>query len=127
MTALATQLGHFGLLSAFGQKSRSGKNEADALAPPEDYKALVCILLFGGNDGNNTIIPNHNDASLSNYAAYSAARSTQGLALPQSSLLPISVPRMGGLSYGLHPALGTVAGGINGGLHELWGLGKWRL
>src|SRR5215213_1527244 len=123
MTALATQLGHFGLLNAFAQKSRSSKSEF-AVAPPDDYKALVCILLFGGNDGNNTIIPNHNDAGISNYAAYNAARAAQGLALPQSSLLPIAVPRAGGLSYGLHPGFGTVAGGINGGLHPLWALGK---
>jgi uncharacterized protein (DUF1501 family) len=121
MTALASQLGHFGSLSAFAQKSRSIRSEA---APPNDYKALVCILMFGGNDGNNTIIPNHNDANVSNYAAYNAARATQGLALPQSSLLPIIVPRIGGLTYGMHPGFGTVAGGINGGLHELWALGK---
>ena len=25
--------------------------------PPTDYKALVCVFLFGGNDGNNTLIP----------------------------------------------------------------------
>ncbi|HEX8735320.1 MAG TPA: DUF1501 domain-containing protein [Pyrinomonadaceae bacterium] len=123
MTALAAQLGHFGALSALAQKSRSSRSEV-ALAPPDDYKALVCILLFGGNDGNNTIIPNHNDAGISNYAAYNAARAAQGLALPQSSLLPIAVPRVGSLSYGLHPAFGTVAGGINGGLHPLWALGK---
>ncbi|HEY0049762.1 MAG TPA: hypothetical protein VGB68_10775, partial [Pyrinomonadaceae bacterium] len=121
MTALATQLGHFGLLSAFAQKSPSSRDE---IAPPNDYKALVCILMFGGNDGNNTIIPNHNDANVSNYAAYNAARAPQGLALPQNSLLPITVPRVGGLRYGLHPGFGTIAGGINGGLHELWALGK---
>ncbi|HLM01477.1 MAG TPA: hypothetical protein VK400_10530, partial [Pyrinomonadaceae bacterium] len=127
MTALATQLGHFGLLSAFAQKSQSGRlsgNPAGDAAPPTDYKALVCILMYGGNDGNNTLIPHHNDANVSNYAAYSAARAAQGLALPQSSLLPVNVPRMGGLTYGLHPGFGTVAGGINGGLHPLWALGK---
>ena len=26
-------------------------------APATDYKALVCVFLFGGNDGNNTLIP----------------------------------------------------------------------
>ncbi len=127
MTALATQLGHFGLLSAFAQKSRSSRNSGESAAPPNDYKALVCILMYGGNDGNNMVIPNHNDASLSNYAAYSAARAPQGLALPQSSLLPITVPRMGGLTYGLHPGFGTVTGGINGGLRELWTLGKMAI
>ena len=124
MTALAAQLGHFGSLSAFAQKS--GK-VLDETAPPGDYRALVCILLFGGNDGNNTVVPNHNDANVSNYAAYSAARAAQGLALPQSALLPITVPRIGSLTYGLNPGFGTVTGGINGGLHELWTQGKMAL
>ncbi|MCZ2391689.1 MAG: DUF1501 domain-containing protein [Acidobacteria bacterium] len=91
---------------------------------PSDYRALVCVFLAGGNDGNNTIIPNHNDGTISNYSAYSSARSAQGLALSQASLLPITVPRMGGLTYGLHPSFGTVSGGINNGLHELWAQGK---
>ena len=47
-------------------------------------------------------------------------RASQGLALAQNTLLPIAVPRIGGLSYGLHPSFGTVAGGLNPGLHELW-------
>jgi uncharacterized protein (DUF1501 family) len=95
---------------------------------PSDYRALVCIFLSGGNDGNNTVIPNHNDATISNYAAYSAARATQGLALAQNALLPIAVPRLGGLSYGLHPGLGpqTINGStiVNNGIHELWGQNK---
>jgi len=28
-----------------------------AAALTEDYRALVCVFLFGGNDGNNTIVP----------------------------------------------------------------------
>ena len=87
---------------------------------PTTTRALVCIFFTGGNDGNNTVIPNHDDTSVSNYAAYSAARSTQGLALARNTLLPVAVPRIGGLSYGLHPGFGTVAGGINSGLHPLW-------
>jgi len=118
MAALATQFEHFGLMSAMAQKVD------DAPEAPSDYRALVCIFMAGGNDGNNTIIPNHSDASLSNYSAYSSARNTQGLAIAQSALLPISVPRMGGLTYGLNPNLGTVAGGINNGIHELWAQGK---
>jgi uncharacterized protein (DUF1501 family) len=124
MTALAAQLGHFGALGAFAQKSSRVASES---APPNDYKALVCILLFGGNDGNNTVVPNHNDANVSNYAAYSAARAPQGLAIPQNQLLPITVPRVGSLTYGLNPGFGTVTGGINGGLRELWTLGKMAL
>lgn len=121
MTALATQMEHFGLMSALAQKADDEKVQSGA---PTDYRALVCVFLSGGNDGNNMLIPNHSDASVSNYAAYSAARNTQGLALTQASLLPISVPRMGNLSYGLHPSFGTVTGGVNDGLHPLWASGK---
>jgi len=119
MTALATQMRHFGLMSAMAQKSDRSS------VVPSDYRALVCVFLAGGNDGNNTIIPNHNDASISNYTAYSNARSAQGLAIAQNTLLPITVPRMGGLTYGLHPSFGPgVTGAINNGLHELWAQGK---
>lgn len=116
MTALASQSEYFGLLNTLAQKS----NDPDESTPPTDYRALVCVFFMGGNDGNNTIIPNHNDASVSGYSAYAAARSAQGLAIPQNSLLPVSVPRIGGLSYGLHPSFGPVTGAVNNGLHELW-------
>ena len=124
MTALATQMRHFGLMSALAQKVD------DAPYVPSDYRALVCVFMSGGNDGNNSVIPNHNDATISNYGVYSAARSTQGLALAQATLLPINVPRMGNLSYGLHPGLGPQAPGaniVNNGIHELWGLGKMAM
>ena len=119
MTALATQARHFGLMQAMAQKTHA----KDSIVP-SDYRALVCIFLSGGNDGNNMIIPNHNDANVSNYNAYFTARSPQGLALPQANLLPVSVPRIGNLTYGLHPAFGTVTGGVNPGLHPLWAAGK---
>ena len=117
MTAMASQLHHFGMLNTLAQKTRVN-------AVPTDYRALVCIYFSGGNDGNNTVIPNHSDASVSGYSAYSAGRSAQGLALAQNTLLPIAVPRIGGLSYGLHPGFGTITGGINAGLHPLWAQGK---
>ena len=122
MAAMASQLEHFGLLNTLAQKTLDGGG-----SPPSDYRALVCIFFFGGNDGNNTVIPIHNDANVSGYSAYSAARAPQGLALAQDSLLPIGVPRIGGLSYGLHPGFGTVAGGINPGLHPLWETGKMAI
>jgi len=121
MTAIATQVQHMGLMSALAQKMDEKPEETNVGG---GYKALVLIYWSGGNDGNNMVIPNHSDATLSNYAAYAATRSTQGLAIDQGSLLPIAVPRMGGLTYGLHPALGPITGGINNGIHELWGQGK---
>jgi uncharacterized protein (DUF1501 family) len=118
MTALATQLRHFGLMSAMAQKPRK---ETKNSTVPNDYRALVCIFLLGGNDGNNTVIPLHSDASLSNYALYASLRGPQGLAFAQNVPLPFNVPRMGNLTYGFHPAFGV---GANNGLYELWGQNK---
>ncbi len=123
MVSLATQMHHLGTMSAIDQRAI----ETDSALT--NYKALVLLYWSGGNDGNNLIVPTHNDATISNYAAYTAARGTQGLALPlpgsgAGALLPITVPRMGGLEYGLHPGLGPVTGGINNGIHELWAQGK---
>jgi uncharacterized protein (DUF1501 family) len=128
MTALATQIEHFGLMNALAQTAdgpQTFEQNAENKAVPTDYRALVCVFLAGGNDGNNMVVPNHSSASISNYSAYSAARSTQGLAIAQPSLLPINVPRMGGLTYGLHPALGT--GNTNAGIHPLWAQGKMAI
>ncbi|MEO6654700.1 MAG: DUF1501 domain-containing protein [Pyrinomonadaceae bacterium] len=124
MAAIASQMRHFGMMSVAAQ---SNEKENTPLVP-SDYRALVCIFLQGGNDGNNTIIPNHNSGSISNYGVYSTARSAQGLALAQGTLQPITVPRMGNLSYGLNPNLGILTQNgttiINNGIHELWNLGK---
>jgi uncharacterized protein (DUF1501 family) len=122
MTAMATQMRHFGLMSAMAQKVEEDVKNSEAV--PSDYRALVCIFMAGGNDSNNMVVPNHSDATISNYNVYSTARGTQGLAIAQASLLPITVPRMGNLTYGLHPNFGTVTGGINAGIHPLWAAGK---
>jgi len=127
MTAMATQMRHFGLMSAMAQEADDANKDS---AVPSDYRALVCVFLSGGNDGNNTVIPNHNDATLSNYTTYFNARNTQGLAIAQANLLPITVPRMGGLSYGLHPGLGPQPAGtniVNTGIHDLWASGKMAI
>lgn len=60
-----------------------------------DYRALVCVFLNGGNDGNNMFV------SLDQYAQYSAARAAAQLAIPQASFL--SVAPVSGGSYGFHP------------------------
>ena len=66
---------------------------------PGDFKALVCLFLYGGNDSNNLVVPT--DAT--NYPMYAAARG--GLALPKSSLLPITPATNDGRTYGLHPSV----------------------
>src|SRR5688500_2830371 len=124
MMALATQARHFGLMSAMAQTAED-KSSANESAPPSDYRALVCIMLVGGNDGNNLIVPNHSDANISNYAVYASHRTAQGLAIPQNQLLPVTVPRLSNLTYGFHPSFGpTPQNGINNGIHELWAQGK---
>jgi uncharacterized protein (DUF1501 family) len=124
MAALATQMEHFGMMTVLAQEA----DDAQLNAVPSDYRALVCVFMSGGNDGNNTIIPNHADVNLSNYQTYFNARNTASLAIPQASLLPISVPRAGGLSYGLNPNLGAMTQNgtniVNNGIHELWAQGK---
>src|SRR5437016_143306 len=50
-----------------------------------DYKALVCIFLAGGNDSNNLIVP----TITSEYNNYFTVR-TSHLAIPSSSLLGLN-------------------------------------
>ena len=42
----------------------------NAFAQAADYKALVCIFMFGGNDGNNVVVPQ----TQTEYNNYKAAR-----------------------------------------------------
>jgi uncharacterized protein (DUF1501 family) len=90
----------------------------NAYAQGSDYKALVCIFMFGGNDANNMIIP-YDSAG---YANYSKVRAV--LALPQNTLLPIQ-PKSQSLPFALHPELvgtqnlfggGQVAAVVNTGV-----------
>jgi uncharacterized protein (DUF1501 family) len=119
MTALASQMRHLGLMSALAQKNIDARRDTIV---PADYRALVCIFLLGGNDGNNSVLPFHGSGSISNYQTYAALRQPQGLALAQSVALAFDVPRMSNLTYGFHPAFGV--GQTNNGLYELWGLQK---
>lgn len=64
-----------------------------------DYKALVCILLAGGNDSYNMLVPNDGE----HYARYADIRSD--LALPQASLLPLSNTDTLCRSFALHPGM----------------------
>jgi len=71
-------------------------------APFGDYKALVCIFMFGGNDSYNMVIP-RSDAE---YAVYLDSR--QNLAIAQDQLLPVNPLTFDDTLYGLHPALGGI-------------------
>jgi uncharacterized protein (DUF1501 family) len=89
--SLVGGLSKFGLVSALAQGTT-------------DYKALVCIFMFGGNDSNNMIVPID-----STYANYQTIRAT--LALSQGSLLPLQVGSAA--NFGLHPKLPELQGLFN--------------
>jgi uncharacterized protein (DUF1501 family) len=67
----AAALRPFGALNALAQSTTN-------------YKALVCVFLFGGNDANNTLV----QFDTAGYANYSSIRGP--LAIPQSQLLQLS-------------------------------------
>ena len=50
-----------------------------ALSSSSEYRALVCLFLYGGNDANNMIVPTDNQT----YASYSAARGPLAQPSPQ--------------------------------------------
>ncbi len=82
----ASALSSLGIPKAFAQSSG-------------DYKALVCIFLYGGNDSFNMIVPRSNGA----YQQYAQTRQT--LAVEQSALLPITALSPDGAEYGFHPGM----------------------
>ncbi|MDR6114380.1 uncharacterized protein (DUF1501 family) [Sphingomonas sp. SORGH_AS789] len=74
-----------------------------AAATASDYKALVCVFLYGGNDYANTLVP-YDETS---FAAYRAARANiayQRDALAGSVLNP-AVALPGGRAYALSPSI----------------------
>lgn len=93
----------------------------------QDYKALVCVFLFGGNDHYNTIVPYDSDnhghyfkirAADAN-AAHSANPHYQGIALQRRHLAATRLSGAGlpsGLELALNPELG--------GLKTLFDSGK---
>jgi uncharacterized protein (DUF1501 family) len=79
----------FGVLPALAQSSAN-------------YKALVCVFLFGGNDANNMIVPMDDPT----FTAYTSARAA--LALPTTGLTS-TVYSTSGAPYAFHKALPDLA------------------
>ncbi|MFN0041103.1 MAG: DUF1501 domain-containing protein [Burkholderiales bacterium] len=85
---------------------------AVAQTAPE-YRAIVCLFFFGGNDHTNTIVP----YDPTEHAAYVAARPE--IAHAFNALTPTAtapVASQGGRPFAFHPALGS--------LKSLYDLGK---
>jgi uncharacterized protein (DUF1501 family) len=86
-------------MAAGGLIAAVERNRARAQAPA-DYKALVCVFLQGGNDGENTLV-RYDNAGYQQYAMIRPPAS--GIHIPQSQLHPIQ-PSNVATPYGLHPA-----------------------
>ena len=85
--------------------SRFGMMNALAQGAP-NYKALVCVFLFGGNDGHNMVVPQ-------TQAAFNAYKTIRGsLALPDGNAKLLPVSALNGTPYALNDGLSSV--------HALW-------
>ena len=74
-----------------------------------DYRALVCVFMFGGNDSFNMLVPRSN----AEYNVYQQSR--QNLAVAQQDLLAINPIVSDGVDYGLHPAMSGLRGLFDNG------------
>lgn len=97
----------------------SAMADAAAATLTDDYKALVCVFLAGGNDACNTILPKLNEAPFpttskrrSSMQRYEEVRSQIALPAAQRALT-ISTPAG---QHPIHPALQNV--------HRMYGEGK---
>ncbi|MEM7666717.1 MAG: DUF1501 domain-containing protein [Pseudomonadota bacterium] len=86
----------------------AGLGDLAAQSSHSDYKALVCVFLYGGNDHANTLIP----FDPANYAEYERLRGgREGVALPRDQLAAqvLSVPEgqtlTDSIQYALAPAM----------------------
>ena len=102
--AACAALGTTGLLSTIWDLRK-----LSAASLSGDYKAMVCLFLYGGNDANNVLIPNDR----ANYNVYAAARGN--LAIPKTSLRPLTITSGDGRQYGFHPNLPELANLFNQG------------
>jgi uncharacterized protein (DUF1501 family) len=91
-TSIGATLGGMASFSSLASQLQLG--QALSAHRFSDYKALVCIFLYGGNDSFNLLIPTAN----SSYQDY--ARTRQTLAVPreqlvtlnQSDAMPLAMP-----------------------------------
>ncbi|MEP6633730.1 MAG: DUF1501 domain-containing protein [Luteimonas sp.] len=121
--SIYSAIGGVGLYSAMGNlKLVEAAIRAYGPKAFTDYKAMVCVFMFGGNDSLNMVVPR----SGTQYTQYASARAT--LALPQSALLPLTpvaggAPSDGG-SYGLQASTNPDDSVGTSGLQGLFNSGK---
>jgi uncharacterized protein (DUF1501 family) len=88
---------------------------------PSDYKALVCVFMYGGNDHSNLIVPVDN----AGYQQY--AQSRTNLALAQNTLLPMAAPTnasLAGRQVGMRAEMANAFAATQLGLKGLYDAGR---
>ncbi len=107
-----------GVAYAFGRTPGTVYAQAVGTGGFADYKALVCLFLFGGNDSWNMVVP----TGTAEYNAYSRSRGGDagvgsGLAIPLASLLPVTLqtPNQNGQTFGFHPGMAGARDLFNAG------------
>lgn len=105
-----------GIAYAFGRTPGTVHAQMTGTGGFGDYKALVCLFLFGGNDSWNMVVP----TSTAEYNAYARSRgggTASSLAIDRGALLPITLPGQtaGDPSYGIHPSMPGVRDLFAGG------------
>jgi uncharacterized protein (DUF1501 family) len=95
--------------------------------PADEYRAIVCLFMFGGNDAFNLVLP----TDTASFSAYTAMRSSIALLPPGTpanlgasagsparlgGVLPIMPSRPQGRTFALHPLMKDMQTLFNGGL-----------
>lgn len=93
LTTLLNGITNMGLVGAAAAANHS------PFVPPTGYRALVCILLGGGNDSYNMLVPR----GQSEHDEYRQVRGS--MAIPRADLLPINPLTSDGKEYGLNPSM----------------------
>lgn len=126
-------LRHAGVMSALGAAGGPLALNLSAIGTASaqtasDYKAIVCIFLFGGNDSVNMVLPTDatsftNYTTLRNQAPDSIALLAPGTAANAGAangsparlggVLPITPTNAQGRTFALHPAMGTLQAMFN--------------
>jgi len=95
--------------AAFLGAAQMGAMASASAESDNEYKALVCVLLAGGADSYNLLVPRDN----THYQEYKNTRAD--LALSQEVILPLNNAKNNGRTLGLHPQLTGVQSLYNQG------------
>ena len=111
--ASCATVGTVSMMSALLNLRMTGSLAAASDSPVgDDYKALVCVFLAGGNDSFNMLAP----VDATGYAEYEAARGGVALPVEDFTSLGTSLPLPDGRNLGLHSTMPE--------LHGLYTAGK---